>query len=471
MNCKSAAADRGDNQGNLFARLGDVVYRSPGELKLYDGNPRRHSKKQLVKLQSSIAAFGFLAPVLITSADEVVSGAARVAAAKELGLLTIPTLCADHLSSAQVRAYRIADNRIAEEGEWDKERLAIEFEAIISAGEIQIDLTGFETAQVDLIIADADATQEKGADPADDVPEPLPPISRTGDLWHLGAHRLICAPSQDQSAWSRLLMGANAAMVFTDPPYNVAVNGHVSSTRRHREFAEASGEMSSAEFTAFLTETITAAVAPLKDGGLAYICMDHRHLPELYAAAAACKLTVLNLCVWNKTNGGMGSLYRSKHELVLVAKRGRAPHTNNVQLGKHGRYRTNVWDYAGANSFGKSRKADLADHPTVKPVALVADAIRDVTDPGEIVLDGFMGSGTTLLAAERTGRIAFGMEIEGSYVDVVIRRWEKITGKQATLAETGETLAEVAVRRSAEDIPAVPDQVPTPRIRKRAPIA
>jgi DNA modification methylase len=177
--------------------------------------------------------------------------------------------------------------------------------------------------------------------------------------------------------------------------------------------------------------------------------MDWRHMGELLASARGVYSELKNLCIWNKTNGGMGSLYRSKHELVFIAKKGKAPHTNNVELGKHGRYRTNVWDYAGANSFGKDRMADLGDHPTVKPVALVSDAIRDVTQPGEIVLDAFMGSGTTILAAERTKRIAYGIDIEPSYIDVAIRRWEAMTGKQARLADTGETFAEVAARRIA----------------------
>jgi len=200
--------------------------------------------------------------------------------------------------------------------------------------------------------------------------------------------------------------------------------------------------------------------AALKDGAVLDICMDHRHLGELLAASEANELTHLNLCVWNKNNGGMGSLYRSKHELVLIAKKGKAPHTNNVELGRHGRYRTNVWDYAGVNTFGKTRMKDLADHPTVKPVALVADAIRDVTQQGEIVLDAFMGSGTTILGAERTKRKAFGIEIEPKYVDVAICRWQKIAGEEAVLASTGQTFAEVAAQRAALAVPKADDDPP-----------
>jgi DNA modification methylase len=249
--------------------------------------------------------------------------------------------------------------------------------------------------------------------------------------------------------------GAQAAMAFTDPPYNVPVTGHVCGLGKtsHAEFAMASGEMSKAEFTAFLTSFIAEMAAHVWNGGLIYLCMDWRHVGELIAAIDANGLSLINMCVWNKTNGGMGSLYRSKHELVLIAKKGSAPHTNNVELGKHGRYRTNVWDYAGVNTFSKTRMADLSSHPTVKPVALVADAIRDVSRPHEIVLDAFMGSGTTILAAERTKRRCFGIEIAPGYVDVAIRRWEAMTGSEAALEATGQTFAEVARERCRQQDP------------------
>jgi len=246
--------------------------------------------------------------------------------------------------------------------------------------------------------------------------------------------------------------GRVGAMAFTDAPYNVPIGGHVSGLGKvkHAEFAMASGEMSRPEFIAFLSTAIKHLITNVQDGAVLDLCIDWRHLAEILSAIEANELALLNLCVWNKRNGGMGSLYRSKHELILIAKKGTAPHTNNVELGKHGRYRTNVWDYAGVNSFGKGRTADLADHPTVKPVALVADAIRDVTRPGEIVLDAFMGSGTTILAAERTKRLAYGIEIEPGYVDVAIRRWSAVTGEKAVLARTGETFESVALHRANE---------------------
>lgn len=273
------------------------------------------------------------------------------------------------------------------------------------------------------------------------IAPPSRPVSRLGDLWLLGEYRLLCGSSLEGDAWTRLMDGREAAMCFSDAPYNVKVNGHIRGKGkvRHAEFAMASGEMSREEFTQFLTEAIGAMAAATRDGGLVYFFMDWRGLEAIRAANRACDLSQINLCVWNKTNGGQGGIYRSQHELVLVAKKGTDPHTNNIQMGRYGRYRTIVWTYAGVNSFGATRAEDLADHPTVKPVVLITEAIRDVTKPGEIVIDGFMGSGTTILAAERAKRVAYGIELEPGYVDVGIRRWEKRTGKQAVLAETGET--------------------------------
>lgn len=246
--------------------------------------------------------------------------------------------------------------------------------------------------------------------------------------------------------------GKLAGMVFSDAPFNVPVSGHVCGLGKvqHAEFAMAAGEMNEEQFTGFLTTFVGHSHAHLKDGGILTLAMDWRRCREMLGALDANDLAVLNLCVWDKHNGGMGSLYRSKHELFWIAKKGKAPHTNNVQLGKYGRYRTNVWSYAGVNSFGKTRMTDLTDHPTVKPTALVADAIRDVTNIGEIVTDGFIGSGTTILAAERTKRVAYGIEIEPRYIDVAIRRWETLTGSKTVLQETGESFAEVAERRLDE---------------------
>ena len=449
---KRIRAAKAPSLSNIERSLGPIIHLPIDALRRYPGNPRRHPEKQLVKLAASIAEFGFTIPVLIDADHMIIAGEARVEAAKHVGMLSIPVLVAANWSTAQVRAYRLVDNRLAEHASWDNELRAVEFAAIIEIGEVSLDLLGWEIGEIDVILEEQD---ENGVEDPVDVLEEIPavPVTLPGDLWLLGKHRLFCGSCLDDQVWQLLMHGQAAAMAFTDPPYNVPVNGHVSGLgkAKHAEFAMASGEMSTAEFTTFLTRFLTLLATHADDGAIIDVCMDWRHLKELLVAVENVGLTLLNLCVWSKSNGGMGSLYRSQHELVLICKKGKAPHKNNVQLGAHGRYRTNIWPYSGANSFSSTRMEDLADHPTVKPVALVADAIRDVTDPGDIVTDAFMGSGTTLLAAERAGRIAFGVEIAPGYIDVAIRRWEAMTGREATLASTGQTFSQAALARAQKD--------------------
>ena len=447
----SAEVQRANQLDALQRKLGGIGYVPADSLTPYEGNPRKHPEKQIIKLMASVREFGVAMPILIDANNVVIAGHAVLEAAKRLGIKHVPVLVADQWSSAQVRAYRLSANRLAELSQWDDALLKIELAAIIEFDETPIEILGWETGEIDLILsADDPASVE---DPADVVPELTgEAVTKPGDLWYLGKHRLLCASSLEPANWARLMEGTVAAMAFTDAPYNVPISGHVSGLgkKKHAEFQMGSGEMSRSEFTEFLIKAVKEMVANLVDGAIFVFFMDWRHMSETLEALAANELTLINLCVWNKNNGGMGSLYRSKHELAFIAKKGKAPHTNNVELGRHGRYRTNVWDYAGVNSFGRNRDADLDDHPTVKPVGLVADAIRDVTNPGDLVIDGFIGSGTTILAAERTKRIAAGIDIEPGYIDVAIRRWEAMTGLEATLADTDETFAEVAVRRLAE---------------------
>lgn len=441
-------------------RFGPICYRPIDSMTSYERALRKHPERQLAKLAASITEFGFVIPVLIEEAGVIIAGEARVLAARRLGMSEVPVIVAEQWSKAQVRAYRLADNRLAELASWDEEALAIELAAIIELDEVEIELLGWDTGEIDLILEGV-ASADSAPDPADEQLEPpVVPVSQAGNLWLLGKHRLLCDSSLDPASWSILMDGEVAAMCFADAPYNVPVTGHVCGLGKvkHAEFAMASGEMSRSQFTQFLSEFLGAMLPHLKDGAVLDLCMDWRHLGELTAATDANSLSQLNLCVWNKTNGGMGSLYRSKHELVVIAKKGKAPHTNNVELGRHGRYRTNVWDYAGVNTFSKSRMTDLSDHPTVKPIALVADAIRDVSHPGEIVLDGFMGSGTTILAAERTMRRGYGIEIDPAYVDVAIRRWQQMAGEEAVLASTGQTFAEVMDERN-ESLPEGPAEL------------
>ncbi|KAA9008747.1 site-specific DNA-methyltransferase [Histidinibacterium aquaticum] len=420
-----------------------IEQRALSELKHYRANSRSHGDRDVAKLAASIRQFGFVTPILIDDTDTIICGHGRALAAERLGLAQVPTIRAGHLSDAEVRALRIADNRLAELSEWDRDTLKIELGDLADlelAGDVDFDLTltGFEMGEIDLLI-DGE-TPDEAPEEVEEPERARSSVTQPGDAWTLGQHKILCADALKPESYAALLEGEVAAMVFTDPPYNVPVQGHVRTGRegQHREFAMASGEMSRAEFEAFLGRVFAQLEACLRPGGIAMVCMDWRHIQDLLRSGEAAGFDLLNLCVWNKSNGGMGSLYRSKHELVAVFKKPGAAHVNNVELGKHGRYRTNVWDYAGVNSFGRSRTADLTDHPTVKPTALVADAIRDVSRRGEVVLDVFGGSGSTLLAAEKSGRTARLVELDPAYVDVTIRRWQALTGKSAVHVATGE---------------------------------
>ncbi len=423
------------------------------DLKPRSTNPRTHSKKQIRQIADSINQFGFINPILADQDNTIVAGQGRVEAARLLGIKTVPTIRLEDLTENEIRAYVIADNRLAELAGWNRELLAIELQGLIEVDfDFDVTITGFEMPEIDILIGELDEVEED--DPADEAPEvgDGPPVTRPGDCWLIGDHRLICGDSTDSNIYARLLEGAEAQMVFTDPPYNVPIEGHVSGLGKvkHREFAMASGEMSEDEFTAFLATVFRNLAGHSADGAIHFVCMDWRHIGEVIAAGGEAYTELKNLCIWAKTNGGMGSLYRSQHELVFVFKAGTGPHINNVELGKHGRYRTNLWSYAGINSFGKDRDAELALHPTVKPVKLVADAILDCSKRGGIVLDAFAGSGTTLLAAEKTGRRGYGIELDPRYCDVIIRRFVAAAQIEATHAATGKPFAEIEQERAAK---------------------
>ncbi len=364
----------------------------------------------------------------------------------------VPTVCVDHLTPAQVRAYVIADNKLAENAGWDRALLALELQELSVDMNFDVSVTGFETAEIDLLIQDLNQGTPDEADEVPVVDRAAPAVSRPGDLWRIGNHVLLCGDALNKDNYAKLLGSKKAQMVFTDPPYNVAIAGNVSGLGKvkHREFAMASGEMSPDEFTKFLEEALIRFVQFSTNGSIHFICMDWRHIRELLDAAAKPYRELKILCVWSKTNAGMGSLYRSQHELVFVFKNGCAPHINNVELGRFGRNRSNVWNYAGQNTFGNDRETELAMHPTVKPVALVADAILDCSKRGQIVLDAFAGSGTTLIAAEKTGRHGYGIEIDPYYVDTIIRRFEAVYGVKAKHTDSSLDFAAVSRRRSKE---------------------
>ena len=434
-----------------FLRDLSIGHMKVSGLKVNPRNARTHSKRQVQAIAKSIKSFGFTNPVLVDDNDMILAGHGRFQAAKLLGLDAVPAIRISQLTEAEKRAFVLADNKLAERAGWDRELLAVELgELAVMVPDLglSVDLTGFEVGEIDAILSDV---EEAKAASRDDEISPLPekPVSRPGDLWLLGRHRLLCGDARDPAALVALLGSEPADMVFTDPPYNVRIDGHVLGKGRHQhaEFAMASGEMSEGEFTDFLQQVLGNAAAASRDGALHYVCMDWRHLGELLAAGKSIYSEMKNLCVWAKTNGGQGSLYRSQHELVALFKVGDGEHVNNVELGRFGRNRSNVWHYAGVNSFKADRQEELEAHPTVKPVALVADAIKDVTRRGAIILDLFGGSGTTLIAAERTGRRARLLEIEPRYVDVTISRFEQLTKADAIHADTGETYAEVADER------------------------
>ena len=412
-------------------------------LKPYAGNARRHSRKQIGQIARSMKTFGWTMPVLVDGDNVVIAGHGRLEAAKLLGLANVPVIRIDDLDEAQVRAYRLADNRLAEESSWDEEILRIELGELIDlTPEFEIVETGFAMGEIDMILGNAN-DEEPDEDPLETSDLDGPLITRRGDLWLLGDdHRLLCGDALSADDHARLLDGELADMVITDPPYNVRIGGNVSGLgrKKHGEFAMASGEMSENEFTRFLGAAFERLAASSRDGSIHYVFMDFRHIGETLAAGREVYGELKNICVWDKKTGGMGSLYRSAHEFVFVFKHGSAPHINNVALGKHGRNRTNIWRYAGVSGFGKGRAEALAMHPTVKPVALIADAMLDCSDRGSIVLDPFGGSGSTVIAAQRAGRRARVIELDPKYCDVTLRRFRRVTGIEPVHAETGLTL-------------------------------
>lgn len=428
----------------------NILVRSIGSLRPYAGNARTHSKKQIAQIAESIKRFGFVNPVLIGDDNQILAGHGRVEAAKLLGMAKVPTIKLSHLSEAERRAYVLADNKLALNAGWDRDLLAVELQALIDL-DFDVTVAGFSLAEVDFALDDArEADPKSPAGPEDEIP-PVPPVavSKAGDLWLLGRHKLLCGDAREVQDYETLLGSEKVDLIFTDPPYNVPIAGNVSGLGKvkHGDFAMGVGEMSSSAFTQFLIETLRPGAERCRDGAIAFVCMDWRHLGELWAAGGEVFTELKNVCVWNKTNGGMGTFYRSKHELIFVYKVGTAPHVNTFGLGDTGRYRTNVWDYAGISSMQAGRAEEQAMHPTVKPTALVADAIRDCSTRGAIVLDAFGGSGTTLIAAEKTGRSARLIEYDPAYCDVIIKRYQRLTGKHAVFASTEQNFEDVEEAR------------------------
>lgn len=432
-----------------------VLYRPLSEVKLDPKNPRSHSPKQIRQIARSMETFGFVVPVLVDAELKVIAGHGRILAARLLGWTEAPTICLDHLSEAQAKAFAITDNRLTENSAWNRRQLGQNLEELSKLElDFSLEVTGFSIGEIDLCIEDLDLDGGQGADSGDvldDVPTG-PPVSRPGDLFLLGdRHKVWCGNALEQDVYTKLMGTELAAMAFSDPPYNVPIDGNVSGLGaiRHKDFVMATGEMDQAQFIAFLAQALSLFARHSVDGALHFICMDWRHMFELLTAGKQVYTALKNLCVWTKNHTGMGTFYRSRHELIFVFKHGCASHRNNIQLGRYGRDRTNVWNYPSPRTPSDEGNL-LALHPTVKPVRLVADAILDCTARGDIVLDGFLGSGTTVIAAERTGRRCFGLELDPRYVDPIVRRWQAYTGEHARDAVTGKSFNELESERTED---------------------
>ncbi|MFZ5707973.1 MAG: DNA modification methylase [Pseudomonadota bacterium] len=426
--------------------------RNVGDLKQARRRARKTMPEQLERVINGIKAFGYSAPVLIDGQNRIVDGHIVVEAVERLGITSIQCVVIDHLTDDELRVLRLSLNRLVEKGEWHIEELALEFEELKIAG-LDLQLSGFELPEIDIILGVTDVPSRQKPSP---VKLPKVAVSQKGDLFQLGDHRLLCANFKEPDAFERLMDGRKIDCVFSDPPYNLPIENNVSGLGKvqHEEFEEASGEMTDEQFQDFLTRYLTLCKAHAVKGAVIFACMDWRQIDLLLLAGRAAQLHRVNMAVWNKGTGGMGGLYRSTHELVAVFCTDETPATNNVQLGQHGRNRNNVWDYPSANNMGSSAKKALGYHPTPKPIELVIDALLDVTHPGHLVVDPFMGSGTTIIAAERCGRICYGFEVKPVFVDATIKRWEAETGKNAVHVATGKTFAELTAERSSEDLPA-----------------
>jgi 16S rRNA G966 N2-methylase RsmD len=438
VNIAGSIAVLGSNSRRLSVEYVDI-----DQLKRNARNPRDHDEKQIAKLEKSIVKFGFVVPCVVDDERRVLAGNARLAAAKRAGMTEVPVVRIGYLTEAEKRAFILADNKLAELATWNEDVLRSELRFLTDLNfDFDFSTIGFDTAEVDWILDDApDATSRD--DDLTALASGQPTVSSPGDLWIAGPHRIYCGDALVPDSYAVLLGADRAQMIFSDPPYNVPILGHVggSGAVQHREFQMASGEMTVPEFTAFLTGAMKNMAGFSVDGSIHFACVDWRHVSEMLAAGTATYTELKNICVWKKTNAGMGSFYRSQHELICVFKNGRSPHINNIELGKHGRNRSNVWEYVGLNSFGRHRDALLALHPTVKPVALVADAIKDASARGDLILDPFAGSGTTVVAAEKTHRRAAVIEIDPLYTDAIVRRWQAYTGRDAVCAGTGVTFA------------------------------
>lgn len=420
-----------------------LVERDIASLKM----PRRQTRKlgpdHVAQVENSLRQWGLSVPVIIGRNDDVIDGVAVIEAARSLGMTTVPCVHIEHLSQAEERALRLALNQIGSDREYDLPVLKLELEGLVLEQQ-PIRLLGFSDAQLDIVMSEEapKGTQAGGGE----TDPPANPVTIAGDMWRLGRHLVICGDAKHHESYARLMNGARAQLALTDPPYAVAVNKVVST--RHRDFVEGGGDMDQVQFEAMIEATFREIQSVLVDGGMLMSFMDYKHVTDLVIIGEELGFSLVNLITWVKPQGGMGSLWRSRSEFVVALKK-LGKHKNNVSLGKNGRDRTNVWEYAGAGTQGSDAREMLKNHPTPKPVPMLVDAIYDVTDPDDIVLDPFGGSGSILMACEETGRIARLIELDAAYCDLIVQRWQAATGQHAILAGTDDRFAAVAEQRAS----------------------
>lgn len=426
-------------QADSYVSKGCIEIVATDEIKIVKGNPNKHTNEHIDEISKNISQFGLMVPILKNKNNELITGEGRYLALKELGCSYIASLTIENLSAEILRAYRIADNQLTRSTEFDYSVLNQEFKFLYDYKILGTDL-GFSALQIDKIynyqIESPKQTPSKEPEEVLELKDAdIPERVKAGDLWRAGDSFILCANSLKTDSFKYLMQGELAKLVLTDSPYNVPVSGHICGNGKikHQEFKMASGEMSDEEFEKnFVTPYMGNCIKYSQNGSLHYHFIDWRGLRIFLNVGYKLYSDLKNICVWAKSNGGgMGSLYRSQHEMVCVFKNGDAPHINNVELGKNGRNRTNVWEYPGIRANTPESLELLRLHPTVKPTALLYDILLDVTNQNDIVLDCFGGSGSTLIAAYRSRRRARIIEISPHYCDVILWRWEKESGKKA----------------------------------------
>jgi DNA modification methylase len=424
-----------------------IRYLATSSLSQNPANARTHPKAQIAKLKKAITQFGFVSPIIIDEQLMILAGHGRHHAALELGLAEVPTIMLQDMSEADVRAFVLADNIIADKAGYDKAILRSELQYLADVG-YEVEITGLDTIEIDSLLA-IDTEETSDSDDIVELPSKEPPITRLGDFWHTGPHRLLVGDARDPVAIERLMGGELAELVFTDPPYGCVIANNVSGSGKvtHDNFVMGAGQESLPELaTTILRPAFRNVARHCRAGAIAFVCSDWRAAPHMLDAAAGVFEEVKNWIIWVKTNAGLGTFYRSQFEIILAFKVSAGKTINNFGLGEGGRHRSNVWTYAGANTFRAGRMRDLIDHPTCKPKKLVADAILDCSRRGSIVLDVFAGSGTSIVAAAATGRRGFGIEIDPKYADVILRRVAEEVG-EPPLLNGRESLESVAAAR------------------------